>query len=36
VTQKQLEPEAVAAPAPTEQAEPELIGRKPVEEEEGE
>jgi large subunit ribosomal protein L25 len=36
VTMKQLEPEAAPAPAPAEQAEPEVIGRKLTEEEEGE
>lgn len=33
VTQKQLEPEAVPVAAPTELAEPEVIGRKPAAEE---
>jgi large subunit ribosomal protein L25 len=36
VTMKQVEPEAAVAPAPTEQAEPEVIGRQRAEEEEGE
>ena len=36
VTQKLTEPEAAAAPAPAEQAEPEVIGRQRAEEEEGE